>query len=117
MDTPPNSARLAAERKALQLLCSTELNPVKRAQICATIAIPIFTDILYRVVFEEILALGSINMCRLCELLPARITNRGFPDFDAGFLFEPTNLPMGGVEAPLRATLRLLALNKTDAKD
>ena len=117
MDTPPSSARLAAERKALQLLCSPELNPVRRAQICATIVIPTFTDSLHRVVFEEILAVGSIHVCRLRELLPARITNRGFPDFEAGFLFESTNLPMGDVEAPLRATLRLLVLDKTDAKD
>jgi len=40
-------------------------------------------------VFEEIRDLGSIESRRLRELLPARVTNRGFPDFDLNELLAP----------------------------
>jgi hypothetical protein len=41
-----------------------------------------FCHDLARVIYEEIAALGAIPACRLRELLPARMTNRGFPDFE-----------------------------------
>jgi len=48
-----------------------------------------FEDPLQRVVFEEIRGMGSIDSRRLRALLPARVTNRGFPDFDLDEFLAP----------------------------
>jgi hypothetical protein len=41
-----------------------------------------FTDTVHRVVFEEIKAVGAVPSRVLREVLPARVVNRGFADFD-----------------------------------
>ena len=73
---------LQLERNTLRFLCSVLIKSGTRVEICKLLDPGVFEDPLQRVVFEEIRELGSIDSRRLRELLPARVTNRGFPDFD-----------------------------------
>src|SRR5207253_2583030 len=73
---------LQLERNTLRFLCSVLIKSGTRVEICKLLDPRVFEDPLQRVVFEEIRELGSIDSRRLRELLPARVANRGFPDFD-----------------------------------
>ncbi len=42
----------------------------------------LFVNDLHRVVYEEMREMGQLTAREMRSLLPARITNRGFPDFD-----------------------------------
>ena len=77
--TPP---RDQLERNALRLLCSNLIQPVTRVELTGLLDASLFSDELHRTVFEEIAALGDVTARKLRELLAARVTNRGFPDFD-----------------------------------
>src|SRR6267378_6220767 len=68
------------ERNTLRFLCSVLIKRGTRAEICNLLDAGVFEDPLQRVVFEEIRDLGSISSRRLRQLLPERVTNRGFPD-------------------------------------
>lgn len=70
------------ERNALRLLCSDLIQPTTRVELLGLMDEELFADDLHRVVYEELRELGAIASRKLRELLPARITNRGFPDFD-----------------------------------
>lgn len=70
------------ERDALRLLCSDLIRPEIRAQLAGMLGGCAFVEDLNRVVYEEILRLGPVGARRLRELLPGRVTLRGFPDFD-----------------------------------
>ncbi len=70
------------ERDTLRFLCSILIQPATRAEIVGLLDASQFSDIICRVIFEEIGALGAVPSRTLRELLPARIANRGFPDFD-----------------------------------
>jgi hypothetical protein len=74
--------RLHAERDALRLLCSDLIAPETRAQLAGLLNQRSFADDLNRTVFEEIVAVGAVSPRRLRELLPGRVTLRGFPDFE-----------------------------------
>jgi hypothetical protein len=39
-------------------------------------------DALHHAVYESILSVGAVPARRLRELLPGRVTNMGFPDFE-----------------------------------
>jgi len=77
-----NDSRERLEKDALLLLCSDLISPATRVRLSGQLAHYGFCSDLARVVFEEITALGEIPARRLRELLPARMTNRGFPDFE-----------------------------------
>jgi len=77
-----NDLREQLEKDALRLLCSDLVSAATRVQLSAQLANYGFSRDLGRVVYEEIAALGKIPARRLRELLPARMTNRGFPDFE-----------------------------------
>jgi hypothetical protein len=70
------------ERDALRLLCSELIQPVTRVQLTGLVKDSAFRNELNRVVYEEIAAVGAVPTRRLRELLPGRVTLRGFPDFD-----------------------------------
>jgi len=42
----------------------------------------LFANDLHRVVYEEMRGMGPLTGREMRRLLPARITNRGFPEFD-----------------------------------
>lgn len=85
-----NAERRQLEWKALRWLCSNRWPPSKRkelAQHTLPRAAELFLTEEYRVVLEEIAALGEQPIERIRELLPARVTNRGLPDVDFSALF------------------------------
>ncbi len=70
------------ERDAIRLLCSDLIQPVTRVQLTGLLKDYVFLDDLNRVVYEAIVEAGEAPTRRLRELLPARVTIRGFPDFE-----------------------------------
>jgi len=99
---------IAAERDLLRLLCSVLVKPVTRVELCRLVDPSKFVEPLQRVLFEEIRALGAIDPKRLLELLPARVTNRGFPDFDLDDLLTPKLVSEQDIERLFQSALRLI---------
>jgi hypothetical protein len=91
MNVSDTEKSLRQERQALRLLCSNLIRPLTRMELCKLLTPDLFQDLLHRVAFEEIQTAGAIPAARLREALPARITNRGFPDFElSDFLGKDT---------------------------
>ena len=61
-----------------------------------------------RILFEEIRALGAVDAKQLLQLLPARMTNRGFPDFELRDLLEPKLVSEEQIEKLFQNSLRLM---------
>jgi hypothetical protein len=99
---------LAAERDLLRLLCSVLVKPVTRIELCRLVDPAKFVEPLQRVLFEEIRALGAIDAKRLLQSLPARVTNRGFPDFDLDDLLTPKLVSERDIETLFQSALRLI---------
>jgi hypothetical protein len=74
----------------------------------------VFDDPLQRVMFEEIRDLGTIDSRRLRELLPARVTNRGFPDFDLNEFLAPHEVSEKEIDQLFESALQLLDLSHPD---
>jgi hypothetical protein len=74
--------RTEAERDALRLFCSDMISPETRLQLTGLLNERAFQDELNKVVYEEIVGVGPVSPRRVRELLPGRVTLRGFPDFE-----------------------------------
>jgi|SRR5215467_8497532 len=83
------SYRAARERDALRLLCSDLISPETRVRLAGLLNERSFADDLNRVVYGEILGVGPVSARRLRELLPGRVTLRGFPDFELKEFLAP----------------------------
>ena len=70
------------ERDAIRLLCSELIEPDTRTQLAGLLKDHVFADGLNRAVYEAIVGVGAVTARRLRELLPGRVTNLGFPDFE-----------------------------------
>jgi|SRR5208283_2572394 len=70
------------ERDALRLLCSDLIEPQTRERLAGLLKNYAFADHLNDAVYEVILGVGAVPARRLRELLPGRVTNMGFPDFE-----------------------------------
>jgi hypothetical protein len=106
--------RVPSERNTLRLLCSVLIKPGTRLEICRLLDPGVFQDPVRRVVFEEIWALGAIDSRRLRELLPARVTNRGFPDFDLHELLAPHQVTEAEIDKLFEGVLQLLDQSHPD---
>lgn len=95
----------------MRFLCSVLIKGGTRGEICRLLDPGVFQDPLRRVVFEEIRELGSIESRRLRELLPARVTNRGFPDFDLKSFLAPHEVSEKKIDQLFESALQLLDLN------
>jgi hypothetical protein len=104
----------AAERDLLRLLCSMLVKPVTRVELCRLVNPDKFVDPTQRIVFEEIRALGQVDAKLLLQLLPARVTNRGFPDFDLDELLTPKLASEQDIEKLFQSALRLIDVDETD---
>jgi hypothetical protein len=111
---PEPNRRIELERNTLRLLCSVLIKSGTRLEICRLLEPSIFQDHLKRVVFEEIRALGAIESRRLRELLPARVTNRGFPDFDLHELLAPHKVTEAEIDKLFEGVLQLLDQSHPD---
>jgi hypothetical protein len=104
----PKENRVEAERNTLRLLCSVLIKAGTRIEICRMLDPSVFSDFLHRVVFEEIIDAGAIESRRLRQILPAKVTNRGFPDFDLAELLAPSEVSEKEIERLFESALRLL---------
>jgi hypothetical protein len=105
---------LQLERNTLRLLCSVLLKPGTRLEICRLLDPGVFHDPLRRAVFEEIRALGAVESRRLRELLPARVTDRGFPGFDLHDFLAPHEVSEAEIDKLFEGALRLLDQSHPD---
>jgi hypothetical protein len=108
---------VAAERDLLRLLCSILVKPVTRVELCRLVDPEKFVDATQRIVFEEIRALGPVDSKRLLEILPTRVTNRGFPDFDLDELLTPKLVSEDDIEKLFQSALRLIDVDDSTDPD
>jgi hypothetical protein len=87
------------------------VKPVTRVELCRLVDPAKFVEPLQRVLFEEIRALGTVDPKRLLESLPARVTNRGFPDFDLDDLLTPKLVSEQDIERLFQSALRLIEVD------
>ena len=107
--TPANlSDHQEMERDTLRLLCSALLKPATRVELCRLLDPAKFHEPIQRVIFEEIRALGAVDAKQLLQLLPTRVTNRGFPDFELRDLLEPKLVSEEQIEKLFQNSLRLM---------
>jgi hypothetical protein len=109
--------RFQLERNTLRFLCSVLIKSGTRVEFCKLLDPIIFEDPLQRVVFEEIRDMGSVDSRRLRELLPARMTNRGFPDFDMKELLAPCEVSEKEIDQLFQSALQLLDLSHPEQGD
>jgi hypothetical protein len=102
------------ERDTLRLLCSVLLKPATRVELCRLLESDSFYEPLQRVIFEEVKALGAVDAKQLLLLLPGRITNRGFPDFEMEDLLTPKLVSEQDIEKLFQSALRLMNLDEND---
>jgi hypothetical protein len=114
MTTSNAIEHVAAERDLLRLLCSMLVKPVTRVELCRLVDPSKFVDPTQRIVFEEIRALGQVDAKLLLQLLPARVTNRGFPDFDLDGLLTPKLVSEADIEKLFQSALRLIDVDEHD---
>jgi hypothetical protein len=114
MVIPKTDGRTLLERNTLRFLCSVLIKGGTRSEICKLLDPGVFQDPLRRVVFEEIRALGPIESRSLRALLPARVTNRGFPDFDLHALLAPHEVGENEIDQLFESALQLLDLSHPD---
>ena len=106
-----SESRPLLEKNTLRFLCSVLIKGGTRGEICRLLDPGVFQDPLRRVVFEEIRELGSVDSRRLRELLPARVTNRGFPDFDLKTFLAPQEVSEKEIDQLFESALQLLDLS------
>ncbi len=109
-----SNGRLALQKNTLRFLCSVLIKSGTRAEICKLLDPSIFEDPLQRVLFEEIREMGSIDSRRLRALLPARLTNRGFPRFDLNEFLAPHEVSEKEIAQLFESVLQLLDLSHPD---
>lgn len=116
MRIPDSDARFLLQKNTLRFLCSVLIKSGTRAEICKLLDPGVFEEPLQRVVFEEIRALGSIDSRGLRELLPARVTNRGFPDFDLNEMLAPRKASEKEIDQLFESALQLLDISNPEEK-
>ena len=114
MTTSERASRTFLETNTLRFLCSVLIKGGTRGEVCRLLEPSVFQDPLRRVVFEEIRNLGSIDSHRLRELLPARVANRGFPDFDLHSFLAPQEVSEKEIDQLFESALQLLDLSHPD---
>lgn len=70
------------ERDAMRLLCSDLVEPETRMRLAGLLKQYEFADLVNEAMYESIVSVGEVPARRLRELLPGRVTNLGFPDFE-----------------------------------
>jgi hypothetical protein len=108
------NAAIHLERDTLRFLCSVLIKSGTRLEICKLLDPGVFADPLHRVVFEEIRTMGAVDSRHLRALLPARVTNRGFPDFDLKELLAPHEVTEREIDRLFESALQLLDLSHPD---
>src|ERR1700742_2252681 len=114
MNAPNATEHAAAERDLLRLLCSVLVKPVTRVELGRLVDPEKFVDPTHRIVFEEIRSLGPVDANLLLQLLPSRVTTRGFPDFDLDELLTPKLVSEADIEKLFQSALRLIDVDDSE---
>ena len=114
MESSLNPSHDSLERDTLRLLCSNLIQPVTRIELSGLLDVTLFDDPLHRTVLEEISALGPMPPARLRELLPARITNRGFPDFSLSEFLGRDQVTEDEIEKLFQSVLQMIEVRHRD---
>ena len=117
MRSDESNGRFELQKNTLRLLCSVLIKSGTRVEICRLLSPGVFQDPLERVVFEEICELGAIDSRRLRELLPARVTNRGFPDFDLQSFLAPHEVTEKEIDQLFESALQLLDMSHPEEEE
>ena len=80
---------LDAERRVLQVLCQGTPQGPLRDLARTSLRAYRWRDPVHQAIFEIFLSLPADATAALPDLLPARLTRRGFPDFSIEDLFQP----------------------------
>lgn len=92
-----DSERLDAERRVLQVLCQGAPDgPLAGAR--TSLRGYRWRDPVHQAIFEIVLSLPPSPPDLVRDLLPSRLTRRGFPDFAVQELFQPHGLSEREVE-------------------
>ena len=102
------------ERKALRLLLSDLIQPATRVELLGLMDEELFVNDLHRVVYEEMQGMGQVTGREMRSLLPARVTNRGFPDFDWGDFLGSKVASEKEIEELYASVLRLIEVRHRD---
>ena len=80
------------ELAALRALCQGSTDGSLLREGLGILAGHRFVEPLHQVFFEVLETISSDNPAVIRDLLPARLNNRGFPDFDLEIYFRPNSL-------------------------
>ena len=99
------------ERQVLRTLCQGELDRSARLN---TLRGYCWRESLHQVIFDLLMIMPGADAKLLREQLPARLTTRGFPDFDISW-FQPITLANEDVER-LIERLRVTAATRFESQ-
>jgi hypothetical protein len=102
------------ERDTLRFLCSILIQPTTRMELVHLLDVSQFEDDIHRVIFEEIRAAGPISSRTLREVLPGKIVNRGFAEFDLRQFLGESNASEHEVEELYISVLEMIELRHRD---
>jgi len=102
MAGPEPADILETERHLLRALCQGTFEGSVRASARALLAGYPWREPLHQVVFDAVLSIPSDSPELIQSELPARLTRRGFPDFNLDDLFRPQDLSKDEVEGLMR---------------
>jgi hypothetical protein len=105
IETTPEAAFPDLERRVLCALCGEDGAIEARQMARHRLEDYQWREPVHRVIFEVITNFPSLGSRMLREQLPARLTRRGFPDFDFESVFESQALRPGELEELIRKLL------------
>lgn len=90
------------ERRVLAILCQSGGQGAVRGQARQLLANYRWSDAAHQVLFEIVMTFPTSSCQALRDQLPARLTRRGFPDFDFQGLFNVSILSPSNAEEWMR---------------
>jgi hypothetical protein len=82
------------ERELLRALCAGVIAGAKREEVVRFLTAYSFEDVVHEQVFQALQELRASSASLIREQLPARVTQKGFPDVDfESFLKAPNSMP------------------------
>jgi hypothetical protein len=102
-------SRTQLERRILAALCAGTVEGSVREAARTGLARYSWSDAAHQAVFEIVMSFPSMSADALREQLPARLTRRGFPDFDFTSIFR------GSVRAAEEVEAWITQLNGPDS--
>lgn len=96
---------LEAERTILRLLCQAGLTGAERVENMRLLSGYRFRDGEHQIIFESLRELRAADPKTIREQLFARLNNKGFPDLDLDWLFEPARVAPAETRQRIRTFL------------